>query len=82
VALQVAQLRERLVARVQLALERLAGVVHGAVRPHVAALREGLAAELAGVGALARVTALVRLEVAELREGLRAAGVAAGLGRG
>jgi len=54
--------------------------VHGAVGPHVAALRKGLAAEIAGVGALAGVTALVRLEVAELGEGLRAAWVAAGLG--
>ena len=80
VALQVAELGELLVARVELAGERLGGCVHDLVRAHVAALREHLAAHVAFVRTLAGVAPLVRLEIAELREALAAGRLAADKG--
>ena len=79
---QIPQLRKRLAASVEPARERLDLHVHDAVRAHVAALRERLAAHVAAVGPLARVAALVRLEVAELGEALAAGGFFAELLRG
>lgn len=46
---------------------------------HVPVLHEGLAAEVAKVGALAGVTVLMHFEVAKSGEGLRAVWGAAGL---
>ena len=70
--LQIPQLREVLLAPVQLARVRLRGRVHDLVGPYVAVLRERLAADVARVGSLARVPAFVRFEVAELAEALTA----------
>jgi len=74
VRLQVAQLSKLLAALVQLAGVRLRGSVNDFVRPHVAVLRESLAAYVAVVGPLAGVPSLVCFEVAKLAEALAAVG--------
>ena len=71
--LEVAQLREGLVAVVKAAHKGFLVGVCDLVRPHVAALCEALAALVAGERLLARMAALVRAKVAELREPLAAA---------
>lgn len=76
-ALQIAQLRESLPAGVELADERLSRGVHDLVRPDVAVLGEGFAANVAVVGPFAGVSAFVGLEIAELGEALPAVGMGA-----
>lgn len=68
--LEVPELREPLVAVVEFAVEGLHRRVHDLVGSDVAVLGERLAADLALVGSLAGVSALVGFEIAELTESL------------
>lgn len=77
--LQIPELGELLAAVVELAGERLDLLVDDFVRSDVAALREGLAADVAVVWAFTGVPALVGLQVAQLREALAARGLFAQL---
>jgi hypothetical protein len=72
VGFQVSQLRELLVASIQLTCEGLGRRVDDLVRSYVAVLSECLAADVAPVRPLAGMSSFVRLEVAKLAESLAA----------
>lgn len=72
VGLQVSELSELLATTLQLTGEGLDMLMDDLVRANVAALSEGLAADVAVVWSLASVTTLVSLQVSELGKSLSA----------
>lgn len=77
VALQVTELGELFVARVQLAGKRLGRGVNNLVCAHVTPLRKRLVTDVALIRPLSSVSSLVCLEVTQLRKPLTTSGLAA-----